>query len=398
MSPKFRNNANKGENLLDNKQRFDVSVILPTYNEAENIRLIVPKIFEVLNAAQIKGELIISDDSSPDGTGDVAKELARKYPMQVLIRTANRGLSAAVLDGFGLSKAKTCVVMDADGSHPVESLPKMLRPLIENEADVAVGSRHTEGGAIGDWSIHRRIISKVAAMLSKGITMMSDPTTGFMAIKRELLDGLNLDPVGWKVVLEIVVKLSPRRMIEVPITFEDRQFGESKMSLKEQWNYLRHLYRLYKFKFPTVIEFIKFCIVGFYGTFVDMGVVIALKELFAVNTLICAIGGFIAAVTSNYFFNRYWSFEHGKNVPILKSYLIFVAVCCLGLIVRLIAMYMLIEYGKLDSGKWYIFTNFIGIVIASLVNFMGSKFLAFSPGSVAFKYNESEKEPDPVIK
>jgi glycosyltransferase involved in cell wall biosynthesis len=227
---------------MDNNQRFDVSVILPTYNEAENIPLIVPKIFEILNAAQIKGEVIIADDSSPDGTGDVAKELARKYPMQVLIRTANRGLSAAVIDGFGLSKAKTCVVMDADGSHPVESLPKMLRPLIENEADVAVGSRHREGGAIGDWPIHRRIISKVAAMLAKGITIMSDPTTGFMAIKKELLDGLNLSPIGWKIVLEIVVKLSPNRMIEVPITFEDRQFGESKMSLKEQWNY-KILYR-----------------------------------------------------------------------------------------------------------------------------------------------------------
>jgi putative flippase GtrA len=162
------------------------------------------------------------------------------------------------------------------------------------------------------------------------------------------------------------------------------------MSIKEreQWNYLRHLYRPYKYKFPYILEFIKFSIVGFSGIFVDMGTVIVLKEMFNLYTLICAVGGFLMAVTSNYFLNRYWSFELGRYTPILKSYTIFVAVCCLGLSVRLITMYLFIEYAKFDTGKWYMFNNFIGIMIASLINFIGTKFWTFSAG----------KESNPAVK
>jgi dolichol-phosphate mannosyltransferase len=156
------------------------------------------------------------------------------------------------------------------------------------------------------------------------------------------------------------------------------------MSLKEQWNYIKHLYRLYKFRMPTLVEFIRFCIVGFSGVFVDMGVVIGVKTLFALDTRLCAVFGFMAAMSTNYVLHRRWSFEGARATPVVRSYLIFAAVCCVGLAGRLGVMHMLIEYADLDGGYLYILTNFIGIVAGTLVNYTGSRFFAFSPDRLAF--------------
>lgn len=370
---------------------LDVSVVVPTYNEGENLPLIIPRICAVLKNADLSGEVIIVDDDSPDGTGQVARALAEEYPVRTLVRTAERGLSSAVLAGFDMSEAAVCVVMDADGSHPIEKLPDMIRPILENKADIAVGSRHVQGGAIGQWPLHRRIISKTASLMAFGVTKMTDPTSGFMAIRRSLLDGLELDPVGWKIVLEIVVKSATDRLVEVPITFNDRQRGHSKMSLKEQWNYIRHLYRLYRYKTPGFIEFIKFCIVGFSGVCVDMGVVVALKTLLGLDTRLCAVFGFCVAVSTNYLFNRVWTFQGAGHVPLIRSYATFFSVCSIGFLARLGVMHLLIEFTPLDKGHGYMLINLIGIAVATAMNFLGSKFLAFSPTELAFKKDASFK-------
>jgi dolichol-phosphate mannosyltransferase len=157
------------------------------------------------------------------------------------------------------------------------------------------------------------------------------------------------------------------------------------MSLGVQWNYIRHLARLFKHKHTALTEFFQFCLVGFTGIFVDMGVVFGLKELFALDTRICALGGFAVAVTTNYLLNRYWTFRQGRRVPFFRSYLVFVAVCLLGLAVRLGVMHLLIEHTDMDQGRWYLMVNFIGIVVATAVNFTGSKFFAFSPERLAFR-------------
>lgn len=363
---------------------WQVSVILPTYNESENMPVLIPKICSVLEEAGIRGEVIVVDDASPDGTAAAAQRFAETLPVRVVVRTGERGLATAVMAGFGLSEAQVCVVMDADGSHPAEKLPEMIRPILEGRADLAVGSRHVPEGAIGQWPLHRRLISRAAAVMTLGLTQMSDPTSGFMAVRRTQLEGLDLNPVGWKIVLEVVVKARKGRLIEVPITFSDRQLGESKMSLREQWNYIRHLCRLYRHRMPTVTEFLRFCVVGFSGLFVDMAVVIGVKTLFALDTRLCALFGFMAAMSTNYVLHRNWSFEGGRNAPVVRSYLIFAAVCCVGLAGRLGVMHLLIEYAGLDGGYRYILTNFIGILAGTLVNYTGSRFFAFSPDRLAF--------------
>jgi len=196
-------------------------------------------------------------------------------------------------------------------------------------------------------------------------------------------------------VLEIVVKSGTDRLIEVPITFNDRQRGHSKMSLKEQWNYIRHLNGLYRYKTPGFIEFIKFCIVGFSGIFVDMGVVIALKTLFGLDTRLCAVFGFCVAVTTNYLLNRAWTFKGAQHVPLIRSYATFFSVCSIGFLARLGVMHLLIELTLLDQGHGYMLINLIGITAAMTINFLGSKFLAFLPTELAFKKDASLKSAVP---
>ena len=330
-----------------------VSVVLPTYNEALSLPVVVPRILEVLGEAGLDGEVIVVDDDSPDGTAAVADELAQTLPLVVVRRSGERGLAKAVLAGFDASRAQVCVVMDADGSHPAEALPAMVRLVLDDKADLVVGSRNLTGGGSRNWSVFSQMKSRLAATLAFGVTTMTDPTTGFMAVRRSLLKDLPLNPVGWKIVLEIAVKASPLRIAEVPIVFTDRELGESKQSLLVFAQYLRHLSQLYAFRFPALAEFVRFCLVGFSGLFVDLGVVIAIKERLQLDTRLCAVFGFAAAVTTNFLLNRRWSFAGAQQVPWLSSYAAFVLSSLLGLSVRILVMHGLIEVAGLDQGRGY---------------------------------------------
>lgn len=229
-------------------ESLDVSIILPTYNEAENLPILIPQIFDILKPLSLSVEVLVVDDHSPDHTALVARTLSKQYRIRVIERLYERGLSSAVIRGFQSSRSTVCVVMDADGSHPIERLPDMIMPLLNQEADITVGSRNIASGGSIKWPWYRKAISKTAAFLTLGLTKLSDPTSGFMGVRRSLLSTAFLNPIGWKIVLEVVVKLPAARLKEVPIIFCDRQYGKSKMSLKQQGLYLLHLLRLYRYK------------------------------------------------------------------------------------------------------------------------------------------------------
>lgn len=355
----------------------DVSVVLPTYNESESLPRIIPRIVGALRGAGFSPEVIVVDDNSPDGTADVARGLANEHPVRTIHRTTERGLATAVLAGFAASRASVCVVMDADGSHPVEALGEMVRAVRDGGADIAVGSRHAPGGGSRDWPLVSRVKSRLAALPTRALTRLSDPTSGFMAVRRTLLDGLALDPVGWKVVLEVVVKARAARVVEVPIVFADREAGTSKQSLRVALQYAKHLEKLYAHRYPTLVEFARFCVVGLVGMSVDLTTVAALKEMLALDTRVCAVGGFIVAVTSNYAINRRWTFAHAHGVPLWRSYPIYVGANLTGFGVRLLTVHLLIELFALDHGYGYLVTNFSGIVLGTLFNYAGAKFVAF---------------------
>lgn len=363
--------------------RPQVSVVLPTYCEAESLPVIVPAIAAELARAGLSCEVVVVDDDSPDGTAEVAAELAARFPVRVERRRGARGLATAVLRGVELSRAPVCVVMDADGSHPVSALPEMVRLVAEDKADVVVGSRHVEGGGSRDWPLSSQLKSKLAAALTFGLTSMTDPTTGLMAVKRALVEKLvrahALDPVGWKIVLEIVVKGAPVRVAEVPIVFEDRALGQSKQSLRVYGQYLRHLLRLYGHRYPTLRQLALFCLVGVSGLAVDLATVAAAKELLSLDTRLCAVLGFAAAVSTNYAQNRRFTFSAGRELPLLYSYLTYVGANLLGLAVRMLVVHTLIVAASVDAGYGYLVSNALGIALATVFNFFGAKYLAFDP-------------------
>jgi dolichol-phosphate mannosyltransferase len=354
-----------------------ISIILPTYNEIDNIKIIIPKIAEILDKEGLKWEIIVVDDNSPDGTASLAEGFSERYPVKVFVRKLDRGLSKSVIKGFELSEGDICLVMDADLSHPIEKIPEMVKPIILNECDATVGSRNIPGGGSAEWPLFRRTISKIAGYMARGVISMSDPTSGFMAIRKGILDNIDIDPLGWKIVLEVIVKSQPR-IKEIPIMFSERKMGKSKLGIKAQLDYLHHLWRLYSFKYPGITQFIKFCLVGTSGIFIDTAVLICLVELAFFDPRLAAIFAFTAAVSWNYFLNRIWTFNYAAGTKISHTYIAFVIICMIGLGIRIGVMHLLIEYVGMDERPWYILASLLGIAAAMIFNFLGSKHLVFS--------------------
>jgi dolichol-phosphate mannosyltransferase len=224
-----------------------VTVVVPTYREAENLPHLIPAIDEALASAALDGEIIIVDDDSQDGTEMAVSHLAHEHPLRLIVRRNERGLATAVIRGFHEARGETLVCMDADGSHPPDVIPKLVAA-IEDGADFAVGSRYVAGASTdADWSLLRVANSKVATMLSRPLTSVRDPMSGFFAIARERFEAAEaLDPIGYKIGLELIVKCRCRRCVEVPIHFADRTRGESKLGPREIMNYVRHVLRLYR--------------------------------------------------------------------------------------------------------------------------------------------------------
>lgn len=221
-----------------------ISVIVPTYNERGNLLDLVKRIDKALKTYEY--EVVVIDDSSPDGTWDVAQELSKNYPVKP-IKRKERGLSTAVVRGIQESDNEILVVIDADLQHPPERIPALIEQ-IQKGADIAIGSRFVEGGGIGDWSRTRLFVSRVAKFLAgtlfREIREIKDVESGFFAFKKNILNNVELKPIGYKILLEILVMGNYRTVKEVGIEFHIRKHGKSKLGFRNISSYLHHLFRL----------------------------------------------------------------------------------------------------------------------------------------------------------
>jgi dolichol-phosphate mannosyltransferase len=227
----------------------EISVIIPTYKEARNIEKIVREIIEIVPDV----EIVIVDDDSPDGTGKIAEDLKLKYKNIKVLHRKERGLASAVVAGFRVTDGEIIGVMDADLSHPPTMITKLIEPLKNNTADVVVGSRYVKGGKIVGWNFIRKITSRGAILLARPLTPLKDPVSGFFFLKKKVINHLDLNPSGYKIGLEIIVKGKYTSVVEIPYTFTNRKVGKSKLSLKEYLNFLEHLFKLYIFKMKRTI-------------------------------------------------------------------------------------------------------------------------------------------------
>jgi len=215
-----------------------ISVVVPTYNEAGSIPKLAERLHAALNARE--WELVVVDDGSPDGTADIAAGLAPRIPMNVLRRAGKGGLASAVVAGFAAAKGDVLVVMDADLSHPPEVVPALIAA-IEGGADLAVGSRYVAGGGLMDWPFKRRFVSRVACLMGNALVPVRDATSGFFALRRSVVDGVKLNPIGFKIGFEVIARGRYKTVVEVPYTFRDRELGASKFGRREIMQYLVQL-------------------------------------------------------------------------------------------------------------------------------------------------------------
>ncbi|HEV8537207.1 MAG TPA: polyprenol monophosphomannose synthase [Candidatus Limnocylindria bacterium] len=215
-----------------------ISVIVPTYNEAGSLPPLVDRLASAM--AGRDWELVVVDDGSPDGTADLAESLGTRHPVRVLRRAGKAGLASAVIAGFETARGDILAVMDADLSHPPEVVPALV-DAIEGGADLAVGSRYVRGGAIMDWPIRRRVVSRVACLMGNVLVPVRDATSGFFAVRRAALDGVRLNAIGFKIGLEVIARAKADRIVEVPYTFRDRELGASKFGRREIGQYLVQL-------------------------------------------------------------------------------------------------------------------------------------------------------------
>jgi dolichol-phosphate mannosyltransferase len=225
-----------------------ISIIVPTFREAEALPDLIDRVARVRAEHESIRELIIVDDDSRDGT----EELLSKRPepwLKLIVRKRDRGLSQAVLAGLRAAQGDILVVMDADLSHPPEVIASMQQAIADG-ADFVVGSRYVPGASTADdWGLFRFLNSRIATLLARPLTKISDPMSGFFAMPRAVFERAHEpSPLGYKIGLELLVRCNCRNVTEIPIHFANRTRGESKLTAKQQLLYVRHLARLYRFK------------------------------------------------------------------------------------------------------------------------------------------------------
>lgn len=221
--------------------------MIPTLREAQNVRALVTGLVEAMAPVRTTYEILLVDDDSGDGIDEVAAALRKEgHPVRLIVRTGRRGLSTAVLRGFDEARGRVLVCMDADLSHPPAAVPEMLRALDEPGVEFVLGSRYVPGGGTDErWGLLRRLNSGAATLLARPFTSVKDPMAGLFALPRAVYERAEpLNPIGYKIALELLVKCGRRTVREVPIHFAPRRAGESKLGLAQQWNYLRHIARL----------------------------------------------------------------------------------------------------------------------------------------------------------
>ncbi|MGY5148403.1 MAG: glycosyltransferase [Candidatus Nitrosopumilus sp. bin_7KS] len=344
-------------------QSAEISIIVPTYNESKNIQEILERIQKSI-PSNLTAEIIVVDDNSPDLTAKIAEDYFHSikekttHTINVIKRKAKDGLSSAILSGIQQATGSTIVVMDSDFSHPPHIIPKMIDTLRQTRCDIVIASRYVKGGSIQGWPFKRKLMSKVATSIAKkGLGISSkDPMSGFFLFRKNIISGLKFDAIGYKMLLEILVKTKGVKIQEVPYTFTDRQYGDSKLGASTILDYCKSVWKLYKYgrqvrkeEKRTSVRFLskaaRFFTVGASG----LGINYLASMVFSLNAdmwyLHATMMGIIFSITSNFVLNKYWTFEDRdfSTKRTLIQYGKFTGFSSIGALVQLGMVYYLVD-------------------------------------------------------
>jgi dolichol-phosphate mannosyltransferase len=378
-----------------------VSVIIPTYNEAENIINLIEAIRESI-PSDVSSEIIVVDDSSPDGTGIVIEKYkvtqgtnTDSCPVRILHRDTKYGLISAILTGIRYSVGKNILIMDADLSHPPNVIPLIIKELKRDPQCLVVASRYVEGGSIVGWPFRRKIVSNVAALIARyalKLCHVSDPVSGFFAFPRYMIDGVRFETKGYKFLLELLVKSRPDiQVIEIPYTFVNRGKGQSKFDRHIISNYVKSIWILYRYgrrsskyseqfgkaqKRRSILFLSKagrFFTVGASGLLINYIISYLLSSgiLSTMWYIQATTIGIMVSITSNFILNKMWTFEDFdfSTRHLLRQYFTYLGFTSLGALVQLSLLYLLVESSQIDYGL----SLLLAVGIASIGNFIMNK-------------------------
>jgi dolichol-phosphate mannosyltransferase len=406
----------QGKELLSRKRVANLSIIIPTYNESENIIDLLSRITKLFSfSSSLTPEIIVVDDNSPDDTGRLVEYYSRHntgfrnlHPSQldnigseceacsvrVIHRSHKTGLVSAILEGIKSSFGQYILVMDADFSHSPELIPKMIHELENPDIDIVVASRYTMGGSIVGWPFKRRLISKGAVKIAKyGLPIkkdVKDPMSGFFALKRQVIQDIKIDSAGYKILLEILVKANNARVKEIPYTFTDRKAGKSKLDRAVILDYIKAIYHLYRYGQKSIktqakstsaerrrsVLFLskagRFYTVGASGLLLNylVSVLLAHNPNAQFGYLQSTIVGILMSNISNFVLNKLWTFEE-KDFALkktLKQYAFFAGISSGGAAIQLGSLYLFLQ-----SGFSYEVSLITAVALASISNFLLNK-------------------------
>lgn len=356
---------------------YDLTVIIPTYNEEANIRNIVIEVDAVFKRNNLNGEILVVDDNSPDGTISIVNEIKKTKPnVNIIVRLADHGLSQSVAEGFVHCSSDILVVIDADFSHPPALIPTMYHEIMGGN-DIVIGSRYMDGGGIKKWPVKRRIISLGATFLGRLLFPdVSDPVSGFFAVRKSVVAKARLKPRGYKILLEVLGKGTWEKDKEIPFEFVDREIGSSKLRLKTIIEYAQQVMDITIFSFfhhdsaawREWKKVFKFGFVGISGILVNMGF---LKLLLMMNipdyiALFFAIG---IAIINNFLWNDIWTFKASPQRAVTSIWQRLISFCTIsagGAIINYSVAILLKQFFGMNI---YI-SNLIGILLGFSWNFL----------------------------
>ncbi len=357
---------------------YDLTVIIPTFNEEANIRNIVMAVDAVFHENSLHGQILVVDDNSSDATISIVHELKRqKENVEILVREKDHGLSQSVADGFSHASSDVFIVIDADFSHPPVLIPRMYDEIRKGN-DIVIGSRYMEGGGIRKWPLKRRVISIGATFLGRLLFPdITDPVSGFFAIKKDVVDKAPLKPRGYKILLEVLGKGTWEKDKEIPFEFVDREVGSSKLKIRTIVEYAQQVLdiTLHSFTHHQSAAWrewkrvFKFGIVGISGIVVNQVLLISLKESAGFPLWIAGAIAIEVAIINNFLWNDLWTFNAGERQNKLSSrwhrLLSFEIVSSGGAIIN----YTILNLMVLLLATDYKIANIIGILLGFMWNF-----------------------------
>ncbi|MEA3278226.1 MAG: glycosyltransferase family 2 protein [Pseudomonadota bacterium] len=351
----------------------ELSIIVPTFSERGSVAEVVRRLDACLEG--IPWEVIFVDDDSPDGTADAVRHLGRgDSRVRVVHRVNRRGLSTACVEGMLASSAPYLAVMDADLQHDERILPKMLTSLKEEGLDIVVGSRHVEGGGMGDWGEGRQLVSRFATRLSRLVLKadLKDPMSGFFLLKRDVLHEAvhDLSGIGFKILLDLFASVGrPLKFKEIPYTFRNRHAGESKLDSVVAWEYLIMLLDKSIGRYVP-IRFVPFAFIGGIGVFVHMAVLWLIFRSMGQSFVAGQTAATLVAMTTNFFMNNMFTYRDRRlrGWGLLRGWVSFSLACSLGAVANVgIATYLFESDAMGDIG--WVLSAIAGIVVGAVWNY-----------------------------